>query len=92
VPDVHYRPGSVPIITVAQLLAAPPVQQTSEYDRGFAAGIRWATELANLLELDAMEATSRNPVFNGPPFVRGFVHGVRAAWDNLGGACFVRTA
>ncbi len=91
VPDVHYRPGSIPIVTAAQLVEQP-VQQPTDYDRGFTAGVRWATELAEFLDLDGMETASRWPELNVPPYVRGFVFGVRAAWDDLGGACFVRSA
>lgn len=91
VPDVHYRPGSIPVVTVAQLLEQP-TEQPTEYDRGFTAGIRWATELAEFADLDAMESASRWQTLDVPPYVRGFVFGVRAAWDDLGGACFVRSA
>jgi hypothetical protein len=91
VPDVHYQPGSIPVVTVAQLLEHA-TEQPSDYDCGFAAGIRWATELADFLEFDAMEAASTWPTLDVPLFVRGFVFGVRAAWDDLGGACFVRPA
>jgi hypothetical protein len=91
VPDVHFCPGSIPVVTVAQLLEQP-AQQPRDYDRGFAAGIRWATELAEFFDLDAIQAASTWPTLDVPPYVRGFVFGVRSAWDDLGGNCFVRTA
>jgi hypothetical protein len=34
VPDIHYRPGSIPIVTVPQLLE-PPAKRPSEFDRWF---------------------------------------------------------
>jgi hypothetical protein len=91
VPDMHFRPGSIPVVTVAQLIEQP-TEQPSDYDRGFAAGIRWATELAEFIDLDAIQAASTWATLDVPPYVRGFVFGVRAAWDDLGGACFVRSA
>lgn len=67
--------------------------KNAEYDRGYAAGVRWAEGLAECLDINAMEAARRSPfTFLGNSFLGGFLDGIHAAWVDVGGACFCRSA
>jgi hypothetical protein len=87
IPDLHERPAGLAVVELRQIGPDHP-----EYAAGFQAGVHWALEMATFTDLERIEAAANSPAFVAPPFVRGFVDGALASWEELGVASFGRAS